>query len=373
MRTQESIGHLADTIEQNVEMRFFQRFRQHSQHSASGSRYWRLLAQRGWRPQRDEAISILANVRLSEEKRVAAQALYILTGDGRLLEGSHKDLKGYSLGGASSLQATMQNSLPMGSRAEATMVFMNHHLSAFQAFTNHYLRIGPGRSFNDITWLEISRYGQRLKASDYLDYAAIADFLELIKSDKKLKFYTSNQIKGEVLFRPKQQIFYIAEDLLTVDGNRDLFHKLLYQWLIFQDDFWFCHFLSAQDLVRMLRQAADETLTLCLSPDWFPRCYRELQDFQNPTQFEFLQKHKNPFLLTLEDLRGFKQHWAEQVLDRHAKLTRDILGMARAVLGVELKDLCQVANADRVPVPIPLRHLLNVAARLHFSAEAPVE
>lgn len=373
MRTQERLGQQLSSTEATVEMGFFQRFRQHSRQSSSGSRYWRLLAQRGWRPQQDEAITILANVRFPEEKRVAAQALFILTGDDRLLEGSHQESKPYTIGLGASIDKTMQNSLPMGSRAEATMAFMTHHLDVFQSLTQHYLTIGPGSSFGELTWLELSDYGQRIEPSDYPKLDGITDFLELIGPNKNIQFFRSKQIKRQILYRPKQQTFYLAEDLLASESNRDLFHKLLYQWLIFQDDFWFCHFLSAQDFARMLRQAANQSLTLCLSPDWFPRCHREQQDFQNPTQFEFLQEHKNPFLLTLEDLRYFRQHWEEQVLDRHAKLTRDLLGMARAVLGVELNDLRQVISTDQVPVPIPLRHLLHVAARLNFAEEAAVD
>ncbi|MFW7379433.1 MAG: hypothetical protein ACOH5I_11535 [Oligoflexus sp.] len=362
----------SNTHEADLANRFFQQFRQGSKDSVSCSRYWRLLAQKGWRPQREEAVSILANVKTPDEKRMAAQALFLLTGDGRLLEGGMNKIPAISLHKLMPADDQPDSSVPVGSRTEATMVFMKMHHAAFQGFIQQYLNISPGSIAKNLSWRQLSRNSQKLNVDEWPSYHGIIDFIDIAQPDKPFQFCFTPDLQGQVLYRPKQNRFYIATEFSTEEMNRHLFHKLLQQWLIFQSEFWYCHFLSAQEMVHMLRLSANQSLTLNLSPDWFPRCYQELQSFQNPTHFEFLQEHKNPFLLKVEDIRLFKQLLEEQVLDKQVKITADLLGMAESLLGINMKGFEETDHSSTVPLPIPLRHLLHVAARLSFAENLAV-
>lgn len=347
------------TIAKKTETQFFHRFRQ-SASQFGHSRYWRLLAQRGWRPAKDEAINILANVKSKHEKHLAAQALFILTGDQRLLDGacaSHRELL------MSPAEASLEASSPAGSRTEATIIFMRHHQAAFAPFTEAYLNEGPFGQGSETSWEMLSQ--QLIPPGQAVQYPAIQQLQEMAQAKKEFSFYVCEHFDSIVYYHPEECRFHIAKNLLCSERDRELFHKMLFQWLIFQNEFWYCNFLSPRQMAEFIRQSANNKLTLSLLPDWFPRCKEERQSFPNSTQFEFLQSHRNPFLLTLSDLRSFKKHWQQSILDSQVKLTQDIIGLAQAVLGTDLRTA--ESALEQVPVPIPLRKLLNTAARLHFT------
>lgn len=302
---------------------------------------------------------------------MAAQALFLLTGDKRLLDFFRFERQTISLPyPATNTSESARRLIPAGSRTEATLVFMRQHASAFQTFTQYYLKIGPHPDLTALSWRQLTRNSLMIRSFDLCEYQGICEFLDIAQSDKKLHFHRTTELQRQVMFRPAQGLFFIADDLFHDDMSQELLHRLLQQWLIFQDEFWYCHFLSVKEMTMMLREHANHNMTLTLSPEWFPHYSRELQEYRNPTQFEFLQGHRNPFLLTIEDLQNFKSYWQIQLLDKQVRLTHDLLGLASAVLGIDCEDTEQLQQ-DTVPVPIPLRHLLHVAAGLNFSELSP--